>query len=184
MQARKTDNLYKAVFFENDRKVNSERHIRLSDFEIIKNYRILSLSDDYCHYRKMLLDAYKKMLENQEKKLEKQKKLYDRLLEFVLHSSGLSALQQYTKVLKKQYSQQLLEKYKDFLKPHGEIYLKTDDDDLFNASKGYFEQCGFEIIKITYDLHSENSLENIITEHEEMFSKQGIKIKALIAKLK
>ncbi len=42
-----------------------------------------------------------------------EEKLYDRLLEFVLHSSGLSALQQYTKVLKKQYSQQLLEKYKE-----------------------------------------------------------------------
>ena len=78
----------------------------------------------------------------------------------------------------------LLEKYKVFLKPQGEIHFKTDDDDLFNASKVYFEQCGFEIIKITDDLHSENNPDNIITEHEEMFSKQGIKIKALIAKLK
>lgn len=76
----------------------------------------------------------------------------------------------------------LLEKYKIFLKPEGEIYFKTDDDDLFKASINYFKQTGFEIIKITYDLHSENMAENIITEHEEMFSKQGIKIKALIAK--
>lgn len=76
----------------------------------------------------------------------------------------------------------LLEKYKVFLKSGGEIYFKTDDYDLFEASINYFKQTGFEILKITYDLHSENIKENILTEHEEMFSKQGIKIKALIAK--
>ena len=77
-----------------------------------------------------------------------------------------------------------LEKYKQFLKPNGEIHFKTDDDDLFEASLGYFEETGFEIIKKTYDLHSEQCLENVKTEHEEMFSKEGIKIKALVAKLK
>lgn len=77
-----------------------------------------------------------------------------------------------------------LEKYKEFLKPNGEIFFKTDDNDLFEASLTYFEESGFEIIKKTYDLHSEETLENVKTEHEEMFSKQGIKIKALIAKLK
>ncbi len=76
-----------------------------------------------------------------------------------------------------------LEKYKVFLKDGGEIYFKTDDDDLFESSIGYFKESGFEIIKITYDLHNEPIFErNIETEHEEMFSKQGIKIKALIAK--
>ena len=78
----------------------------------------------------------------------------------------------------------LLEKYKVFLKPNGEIYFKTDDDDLFNATEKYLQASGFEILKKTYDLHMENASENIITEHEEMFSSQGIKIKALIAKLK
>ena len=77
-----------------------------------------------------------------------------------------------------------LEKYKEFLKPGGEIYFKTDDDDLFAASITYFEESGFEIIKKTYDLHSEDCIENVKTEHEEMFSNEGIKIKALIAKLK
>ena len=75
-----------------------------------------------------------------------------------------------------------LEKYKVFLKPQGEIYFKTDDDDLFNASQKYLKGSGFKIEKITYDLHKENTEENVITEHEEMFSKQGIKIKALIAR--
>ena len=44
-------------------------------------------------------------------------------------------------------------------------------------------QAGFNIIKKTYDLHSEpNFWYNIETEHEKMFSEQGIKIKAVIAK--
>ena len=78
-----------------------------------------------------------------------------------------------------------LEKYKQFLKPNGEIYFKTDDDGLFESSLIYFEESGFEIIKKTYDLHIEPIFErNIETEHEKMFSDQGIKIKALIAKLK
>lgn len=78
-----------------------------------------------------------------------------------------------------------LEKYKEFLKPNGEVYFKTDDDDLFNSSLLYFEEMGFEIIKKTYDLHKEPIFEkNIETEHEKMFSEQGIKIKALIAVLK
>jgi len=78
-----------------------------------------------------------------------------------------------------------LEKYKQFLKNNGEIYFKTDDDELFESSLFYFEESGFEIVKKTFDLHAEPIFEkNIETEHEKMFSEQGIKIKALIAKLK
>ncbi len=80
-----------------------------------------------------------------------------------------------------------LEKYKEFLIQGGEIYFKTDDVDLFNSSLIYFEESGFEIVKSTNDLHGEspdfwNDIENIETEHEKMFSEQGIKINALIAK--
>ncbi len=78
-----------------------------------------------------------------------------------------------------------LEKYRVFLKENGEIYFKTDDDDLFNSSLLYLEEAGFEVLKKTYDLHSEPIFEkNIETEHEKMFSEQGIKIKALIARKK
>ena len=78
-----------------------------------------------------------------------------------------------------------LEKYKTFMSEGAEIYFKTDDDDLFNSTLVYLEESDFEVLKKTYDLHSEPIFENnIITEHEEMFSKEGIKIKALIAKLK
>ena len=81
------------------------------------------------------------------------------------------------------YTRQL-ENYKKFLKKGGEIYFKTDDDNLFNASIKYFEETGFRIISKTYDLHLEPIWENNIeTEHEKMFEEQGIKTKALIAKL-
>ena len=72
-----------------------------------------------------------------------------------------------------------LEKYKEFLKPGGKIYFKTDDDNLFLESLEYFRQAGFETVKKTDDLHQEKDFwENIETEHEKMFSEQGIKIKA------
>ena len=76
-----------------------------------------------------------------------------------------------------------LEHYKIFLKPEGRIYFKTDDDNLFEESIHYFEQSGFQIEKLTRDLEKESKFwENIETEHEKMFTEQGIKIKALIAK--
>lgn len=78
-----------------------------------------------------------------------------------------------------------LENYKKFLsKENGEIYFKTDDDELFEESLEYFEDSDFQIMKKTYDLHNDMIFEDIRTEHEQMFSEQGIKIKALIAKIK
>ena len=80
-----------------------------------------------------------------------------------------------------------LEQYKTFLKNDVEIFFKTDDDNLFSDSIGYFEKSGYKIIKKTYDLSNEsnfwNEEENIETEHEKMFKKEGIKIKALIASI-
>ena len=48
----------------------------------------------------------------------------------------------------------------------------------------YLEEAGFQVLKKTYDLHAEPIIfeKNIETEHEKMFSEQGIKIKALIAR--
>lgn len=79
-----------------------------------------------------------------------------------------------------------LEKYKEFLVEGGEIYFKTDDDELFKDSLNYFTETGFEIISKTLNLHQNDIFDgqNIVTEHEKMFSDEGIKIKALIAKKK
>lgn len=78
-----------------------------------------------------------------------------------------------------------LEKYKQFLAPKGEIYFKTDDDELFRESLEYFKEAGFEAVKITENLNEEpNFWENIETEHEIKFKNEGIKIKAGIFRLK
>ncbi len=74
-----------------------------------------------------------------------------------------------------------LESYKQFLAKNGEIYFKTDDDDLFETTLNYFERSGIKVVSKTYDLHQQRIVEkNYETEHEKMFSEQGIKIKALI----
>lgn len=75
-----------------------------------------------------------------------------------------------------------LKKYRGFLKEGCEIWFKTDDDDLFLESQEYITRSGFVITYITYDLHESDFVGNVTTEHEDMFSAKGIKIKCLIAK--
>ena len=77
-----------------------------------------------------------------------------------------------------------LEAYKPLLSDNGEIWFKTDNDDLYLATKRYFSEAGFEIFFDTRDLHAENDPENVLTEHEIMFSAQEIKTKALRARKK
>ncbi len=78
-----------------------------------------------------------------------------------------------------------LEKYKQFLAPKGEIYFKTDDDELFRESLEYFKEAEFEVVKTTENLNEEPKFwENIETEHEIKFKNEGIKIKAGIFRLK
>lgn len=77
-----------------------------------------------------------------------------------------------------------LEMYKSFLKKDAEIRFKTDDDGLFDESLEYFEQSGYEILYLTRDLHASDVKENIETEHEKMFSSEGIKIKYCVARQK
>ena len=81
------------------------------------------------------------------------------------------------------YPRQLIN-YRAFLKDGGEIYFKTDDDDLFRDSLEYFPASGYDIEWMTYDLHENEPEWNIRTEHEGMFTEMGIKIKALIARKK
>ncbi len=75
-----------------------------------------------------------------------------------------------------------LNQYKTFLIDGGEIYFKTDDDDLFNDSIKYFEACKFEVTFKTDNLELSNFSDNIETEHEKMFRSIGKSIKFLIAK--
>lgn len=74
--------------------------------------------------------------------------------------------------------------YSAIMAPQAEIWFKTDDDELFSASLDYFDEAGYEITYITYDLHASGFTPNYETEHERMFTAQGIPTKALIARRK
>ncbi|AOR22980.1 tRNA (guanosine(46)-N7)-methyltransferase TrmB [Clostridium taeniosporum] len=74
-----------------------------------------------------------------------------------------------------------LNQYRNFLRENGEIWFKTDDDELFEESLEYFKESKFRIEYITYDLHNSGFEGNVETEHERMFTEQGIKTKFLIA---
>ena len=74
-----------------------------------------------------------------------------------------------------------LMQYRAFLADEGEIWFKTDDDDLFADSLAYFAECGFTIRYITYDLHTSGFSPNYVSEHEKMFTAEGKKTKFLIA---
>lgn len=74
-----------------------------------------------------------------------------------------------------------LKKYSQILTENGEIYFKTDDDELFEHSIEYFEQSGYKINLKTNDLANYNYPENIETEYEQKFKSLGINIKFLIA---
>ncbi len=76
------------------------------------------------------------------------------------------------------HTRQLLN-YKKFLK--GELWFKTDDDELFEESLEYFAEAGYTVKFLTRDLHSVTGIENFVTEHERMFTEEGKKIKFLIA---
>ena len=69
-----------------------------------------------------------------------------------------------------------LEKYRKLLKPEGEIHFKTDNKELFDFSIGEFNALNMEILDLSYDLHSENRPDNIMTEYEKKFGAKGEKI--------
>ena len=76
-----------------------------------------------------------------------------------------------------------LETYKKVLAPNGELWFKTDNMDLYLATQRYLAEAGFTILCKTDDLHSENAPDNVQSEHEVMFTKEGIKTKAIIARV-
>lgn len=78
-----------------------------------------------------------------------------------------------------------LDDYRLLLPQDGEIWFKTDDDPLFRDTLRYFEAAGYEVYWMTQDLHADPIDDEItvMTEHERMFSEQGIPIKAAKARV-
>jgi len=63
-----------------------------------------------------------------------------------------------------------LEHYKAFLKDGGIIEFKTDNDELFEASKGYFEECRMQMNEVCDDYYATHDMDpSVLTEHEQKF---------------
>ena len=80
-----------------------------------------------------------------------------------------------------------LKLYQAFLKTGASVYFKTDDDGLYLSSRGYFLSENFELEIDEKNLHQAGLSEdvcNFTTEHELMFSRQGVPIKFLKAVFK
>ncbi len=77
-------------------------------------------------------------------------------------------------------SEDYLKCYENLFVKDALIYQKTDNDDLFAFSLDSLKNYGYTITDVSYDLHQENK-ENVMTEYEEKFHDQGIKIKYLKA---
>lgn len=71
--------------------------------------------------------------------------------------------------------------YDRFLKPGGEIWVKTDNQKLFEFSVCELSQFGYTIMELAYDLHATET-DNIMTEYEERFTAQGMPIHRCVAR--
>lgn len=71
---------------------------------------------------------------------------------------------------------EFLEKYRIVLAEQGEIFFKTDNRSLFDFSLEQFAEKGLLLDKVTFDLHNNNTINNIMTEYETKFSGMGTKI--------
>lgn len=69
-----------------------------------------------------------------------------------------------------------LEKYRVVLAPGGQLFFKTDNEKLFEFSLNQFGALGLKMGNITFDLHNSGYEGNIMTEYEEKFSSQGMRI--------
>lgn len=72
-------------------------------------------------------------------------------------------------------SRNFLNKYTNILKKEGTVEFKTDNRVLFDYAVEEAPPAGWEILKMTYDLHNTKDMMegNIMTEYEERFSSMG-----------
>lgn len=85
----------------------------------------------------------------------------------------------------KQYKRRLtapgfLELYKTLLPEKGEIWFKTDNLPLFQWSLEQFQEQGWGLREVTFDLHGAGEV-GVMTDYEAKFHAEGIKINRLVA---
>lgn len=74
-------------------------------------------------------------------------------------------------------SKEYFKRYDNILKREGKVIFKTDNKSLFDFSLEQVKEAGWNLINMTNDLHnSEFVADNIMTEYEERFVNEGIKI--------
>ena len=84
---------------------------KAGNLELYKELKKQYTAEEWLEKRE---EVFKKLPANAHiARLYKEEKMYDRLLSYVLNSPGLYALQEYENVLKKEYPEQILDKYKN-----------------------------------------------------------------------
>lgn len=75
-----------------------------------------------------------------------------------------------------------LDLYKQLMPLGSGVFFKTDNKSLFEFSLNSFAQENFKLSQITLDLHNSGYEENVMTEYEEKFARQGLPIYRLEAR--
>jgi tRNA (guanine-N7-)-methyltransferase len=76
----------------------------------------------------------------------------------------------------------LIEAYRDFLIPGGEVLQKTDDKDFFDYSFNQFLKFGFTVEDVSKKIES-GEIANVETEYEKKFRAQNMSVYALRARV-
>lgn len=78
-------------------------------------------------------------------------------------------------------SSEFLKTYRTILSEHGQILMKTDNQDLFEDSVLYFQENGFILTDFSVNYRRNEHPEDAITEYESKFMAEGMPIYRLCA---
>ncbi len=83
--------------------------------------------------------------------------------------------------LRRLSSKVFLEKYDQIFIKEKEIYMRTDNRDLYIYSLMSFSEHNYKLRNISFDLHSEEKSDLITTEYEDRFVSRGMPIYSVVA---
>ena len=83
--------------------------------------------------------------------------------------------------LRRLSSKIFLEKYENVFSDTNEIFMRTDNRDLYIYSLESFSEYGYTLKNISFDLHNDKDDNLITTEYEDKFSSKGMPIYSVVA---